>query len=323
MKRPGYDPRLVSALEGVPAFPLLNEETFAVWRAGNAVDMAVFDQALRDAGVTREERVISGPGGEIELTILRPAESTGPLNGLLHIHGGGMVLGNRFGNILDIHIERWVRQFSLVAVSVEYRLAPEHAAPAGVEDCYAALKWVAANAAELGIDPSRIIVEGISGGGGLAAGTVLMARDMGGPSLLAQLLIYPQLDDRNQTPAALQYAVTMGQYVAWPTENNAWAWDAVLGEGHVERDDISVYAAPARATDLSGLPQTFIDAGSAEVFRDEVVSYASRLWAAGTQAELHVWAGGFHGYDLFAPNEPVSVATHAAREDWLRRILDI
>ncbi|GAA0941598.1 hypothetical protein GCM10009559_37240 [Pseudonocardia zijingensis] len=95
----------------------------------------------------------------------------------------------------------------------------------------------------------------------------------------------------------------------------------MLGEGHADRDDISHYAAPGRAADLSGLPPTYLDAGSAEVFRDEVVQYASRLWACGTQAELHIWAGGYHGFDLFAPHAPVSVAARAAREDWLGRVL--
>jgi acetyl esterase/lipase len=231
------------------------------------------------------------------------------------------VLSDRTGNIRELHVLRWIRRFGLVVISPEYRRAPEAPAPAGVEDCYAGLVWVAANARSLNIDPDRIVLAGISGGGGLAAGTALMARDRGGPAPAAQLLICPMLDDRNATVSARQYAATEGPFAGWPAENNAWAWNAVLGEGHADRDDISHYAAPGRAADLSGLPPTYLDAGSAEVFRDEVVQYASRLWACGTQADLHIWAGGYHGFDLFAPHAPVSVAARAAREDWLGRVL--
>ncbi len=320
--RPPYDSALELALEAAPQLPPLGSDTYEHWQTSSVRDMDAFDQALREAGIMREERTIPGPDGEIELLILRPVDSAGPLAGLFAIHGGGMVLGNRFDHITELDFLRWASEYGMVIVSPEYRLAPDHPAPAAVDDCYASLEWVAANAELLGIDPSRIIVSGVSGGGGLAAGAVLMARDRGGPSLLAQLLICPMLDDRNTTASARQYAAAVGPRVVWPTENNKWAWEAVLGKGHVERDDISPYAAPARATDLSGLPPTYLDSGSAEVFRDEVVDYASRLWAAGTQAELHVWAGGFHSFDLVAPTSPVGMASLAVREDWLRRILD-
>jgi acetyl esterase/lipase len=318
--RPGYDPRLEAALEALPAFPVLDDRTVAGWRA-RSPEPAVFAQALRSAGVAREDRTIKGPGGDLELMILRPARAAGTRNGLLAIHGGGMVLGNRTGNIRELHLLEWIARFGLTIVSPEYRLAPEAPAPAALEDCYACLEWMAANADSIGIDPRRIMLWGISGGGALAAGTALLARDSGGPELLAQLLVYPMLDDRNVTASARQYASTEGPFAGWPTETNAWAWNAVLGEGHSTRADISHYAAPARATDLSRLPPAYLDVGSAEVFRDEVVQYASGLWAAGTQAELHVWAGAYHGFDFLAPQEAVSIAAHAARENWLQRIL--
>lgn len=120
----------------------------------------------------------------------------------------------------------------------------------------------------------------------VAAGTVLMARDGGEVNVFAQLLICPMLDDRNATASSQQYHGAAGG--VWPRENNLWAWEAVLGEGRAN-PEISAYSAPARATDLSGLPSTFNDMGSAEVFRGECVDYASRLWAAGVQADLHVW----------------------------------
>jgi acetyl esterase/lipase len=179
--------------------------------------------------------------------------------------------------------------------------------------------WAASQAEGWGADASRIIVGGASGGGGMSAGTVLLARDRGEVDVFAQLLICPMLDDRNITVSSQQYGGEVGG--VWPRENNEWAWDAVLGEGHADRDDVDAYSAPARATDLSGLPSTFIDVGAAEVFRDECVDYASRLWAAGVQTELHVWRGGFHGFDLFGATTPVGRASRAARADWVRRIL--
>lgn len=170
----------------------------------------------------------------------------------------------------------------------------------------------------MGADPARLIVAGASGGGGLAARAVLMARDGPEVNVMAQLLTYPMLDDRNDTVSARQYAGAAG--ATWPRESNRWAWGAVRSHGQSSDDPLG-YTVPARATDLRGLPSTFIDVGSAEVFRDECVTFASRLWAAGVQAELHVWRGGFHGFDLLAPTSAVAKAARAARADWLRRIL--
>ena len=189
----------------------------------------------------------------------------------------------------------WVVDHDAVLVSVDYRLAPEFPDPYPVEDCYAGLVWTAENAAELGIDPERVIITGSSAGGGLSAGTALLARDRKGPKLIGQVLVYPMLDDRNETVSSHQYDGAG----LWDRQSNLLGWTCLLGERR-GTDDVSIYAAPARATDLSGLPPAFIDVGSAEVFRDEDVAYASALWAAGVQAELHVWPGAFHGSDLVA-----------------------
>jgi acetyl esterase/lipase len=318
---PPYDPALLPALAALPDNPLLDDESYEVFRSGAMRDAEAFNRALREAGVVQEERTIVGPGSTIKLLVVRPEVSVSPSICVLAIHSGGMVLGDRFGSITDQDVLHWVTEFGIVVVSPEYRLAPSHPAPAGVDDCYATLEWIAANAAELGIDPGRILVSGVSGGGGLAAGAVLMARDNDGPAVLAQLLVCPMLDDKTATVSARQYRASAERRVLWPTENNRWAWDAVLGEGHVGRDDISPYAAPSRATDFSGLPPTYLDCGSAELFRDEVVDYASRLWGAGTQAELHIWAGGVHAFDLLAPDTLVAIASRTTRENWLRRIL--
>jgi acetyl esterase/lipase len=210
----------------------------------------------------------------------------------------------------------WALEHRAVVATVEYRLAPEHPDPTPVEDCFAGLVWVSEHAAELGGDPERIIVTGTSAGGGLAAGTTLLARDRGGPAVLGQLLVCPMIDDRDATVSTRQFdGVGM-----WDRGANAVGWGALLGERY-GTDDVSVYAAPARARDLSGLPPTFIDVGSAEVFRDEDVDYASRIWADGGVAELHVWPGGTHGYDLIAPQAPISRQALVVRNQWLARIL--
>jgi acetyl esterase/lipase len=160
------------------------------------------------------------------------------------------------------------------------------------------------------------MIAGTSGGGGVCAGTALLARDRGGPPLCGQCLIYPMIDDRNTTVSAKQF---MKEGI-WTGENNAIAWDWILA-GRRGSKDVSIYAAPARATDLSGLPPTSIDCGSAEVFRDENVAYASKLWEDGVQAELHVWPGAWHAFDMYAPKSRLAKVCQDTRMGWVRRIL--
>jgi len=233
---------------------------------------------------------------------------------LYHVHGGGLFSGEaRFdvGTILTL-----VAGLPLTVIAVDYRLAPETPHPGPVEDCYAGLLWIVEHADGLAVDPSRIVVEGSSGGGALAAAVGLLARDRSGPAILGQMLLAPMLDDRNDTPSVRQLA----DVAVWDNTANATAWSALLGDA-CGGPDVSPYAAPARATDLSGLPATFIDVGSVEIFRDEAVSYATRLWQAGNAAELHVWAGGFHGFEQVRPQAALSQDAIAARGRWLRRLL--
>lgn len=169
--------------------------------------------------------------------------------------------------------------------------------------------------AELGINPAKVMVAGSSAGGGLAAGVALYARDHGGPAICAQMLQAPMLDDRLETVSARQYEED-GTFSRGSAETG---WRALLGERN-GGDQVSVHAAPIRAMDLKGLPEAFIEVGSAEVLRDEDVKFAERLWACGVQAELHVWAGACHGFQAFAPGAKISVAAGAAREAWVRRV---
>ncbi|MFB7501666.1 alpha/beta hydrolase fold domain-containing protein [Streptomyces sp. NPDC056161] len=140
------------------------------------------------------------------------------------------------------------------------------------------------------------------------AAVTLLARDRQGPKAMAQLLMSPMLDDRDDTVSSRQYSGTG----SWSRDSNDTGWNALLGERR-KSDAVSVYASSAQAADLPGLPPAFIDVGSAEVFRDEDVACASRLWAFGVQAELHVWAGGFHIFDGAAPTAALSIAALKAR----------
>jgi len=278
--------------------------------------VAPVEDLLSGRPVTHFERTIPGPLGAPDLTVsvFQRTDHAPGGPGIYHIHGGGMVMGDRFlgaDSLID-----WVEQLDAVAVSVEYRLAPENPDPAPVEDCYAGLEWMAANAEELGVDPERLVVAGASAGGGLAAGVALMSRDRGGPALAGQLLIYPMLDDRNESLSSHQF----DGIGVWDRTSNDTGWDALLGDRR-KTSQVSLYAAPARAADLSNLPPAFIDVASAEVFRDEDVAYASTIWACGGDAELHVWPGGFHGFDIFFPQAVLSVLAREARTRWLRRIL--
>lgn len=275
------------------------------------------DAELDPEGVFEfEERQVPGPRGapDVGLLVARPKGLAAHRPVVYYLHGGGMVLGSN-RTTLDFPLE-CARDLGLVLVSADYRLAPEHPHPAPVEDAYAGLLWTAAHAAEIGGDPERIVVAGGSAGGGIAAALALLTRDRRGPRPLAQLLVCPMLDDRNDTVSAYQMADSGG----WDRTANETGWTALLGDRRGTAD-VSPYAAPARARDLSGLPPAYIDVGSAEVFRDEDVAYADRIWQAGGQAELHVWPGGFHGFDQLAPRAALSRTARAARKEWLRRQL--
>ncbi|MFI9467203.1 alpha/beta hydrolase [Streptomyces sp. NPDC052492] len=312
--RPALDPELRTLLADMPLVARLDDEILAQLR--QLPPAPVGSLLARHRAVRREVDVPAEDGAVVRLSVLSPADRDPavPAPCVYWIHGGGMVMGDRFSQI-DIPLE-WLERFGAVVVTVEYRLAPEATGTTAVEDCHQGLTWVARHGEELGIDPFRIVVAGTSAGGGLAAGVCLLARDLGTPPIAAQLLICPMLDHRNATPSSRQYA---GEPGVWTRETNAFAWRAVLGD--LTEGEVPPYVSPARAGDLSGLPTAYVDTGSAEVFRDEDVAYAAGLWAAGGQAELHVWAGGHHGFDALFPEAELSVAARRTRTDWLARVL--
>ncbi|KAJ6140209.1 hypothetical protein N7471_006695 [Penicillium samsonianum] len=320
--RPPYDPELQPILSRFNFTPTVTTAHIEEVRKKSSPTV---DDALAGRAIAHEECTILSSYGSSDLKVsifrptamtARPASSSRCQNrpGIFYTHGGGMIAGNRFlgiGVILD-----WVEKFDAVCVSIEYRIPPEHPDPTPIEDCYAGLQWTSLNARSLGIDPSFLMIAGSSAGGGLAAGTALLARDRGGPLLCAQVLICPMLDDRNITVSSQQY-VDEG---TWSRDSNQTGWKCLLGERRGQ-ENVSIYAAPSRATDLSKLPPAFIDVGTAEVFRDEAVAYATLLWESGVQAELHVWPGGFHGFDLLAPNAILSINARETRSAWVHRLL--
>jgi acetyl esterase/lipase len=231
-----------------------------------------------------------------------------PGSAVLYLHGGGMIFGlEHLGALYDLAVREYVAASSVPMLVVDYRIAPEHPHPTPVEDCYAALVWLAENAAVLGVDPARIAVMGDSAGGGLAAGVCLLARDRGGPAIAQQLLIYPMLDDRTRTPDP-----QMLQYLTWTYDDNVTGWGALLGDA-AGTDEVSPYAAPARAGDLSNLPATYIDVGDLDIFRDEDITYARRLSGAAVPTELHLHPGCPHAFEALARGADVSKRAVADR----------
>lgn len=230
----------------------------------------------------------------VKIRLYRPEKVKGTLPALFWIHGGGYVIG-------DIEMDdQWARKTSLalncVIASVEYRLAPEHPYPAPLEDCYSALRWLVVNANGLGVNVDRIAIGGASAGGGLAAGLGLLVRDRAEIDICYQLLIYPMLDDTNIEQASVDIPDTP----FWSRKNNLIGWSAYL-QKEPGSANIPIYAAPARAKDLGGLPPTFIGVGTPDLFRDEDITYAHRLMKAGVPTELHVYVDGFHAFDVFVP----------------------
>jgi acetyl esterase/lipase len=226
---------------------------------------------------------------------------------VLHFHGGGFIAGSAADSRRDI--QELAANHDCVAISVDYRLAPETPFPGSLEDNYAALLWVYTHAAELGIDRSRIALKGESAGGTHAAALAIAARDRGEVTLCLQVLLYPALDDRTGSTAPVPPYI--GHYM-WTAASNRFAWTSLLGKqaGATEPPTGSV---PARVENLAGLPAAWIGVGSVDLFANEGVEYGRRLMQAGVSTELHVVPGGYHGFDVLVPQAPLSVAF---AEEW-------
>jgi acetyl esterase len=252
-----------------------------------------------DDRVEVENREIPGSAGApgIGVRIYTPVAASDRLPAMLYFHGGAFVIGDLYTE--EYRCLRLAADAGCVVVSVDYRLAPENPFPAGFEDCGTALAWVVAHADELAVDIGRVGVGGASAGGALTAAVAQMARDRGAPALAFQLLIYPVIDDRMDTPSMRSF----GDTPVWTSGSNAQMWDHYLG---VRRDYVSNYAAPGRATDLSDLPPAYVMTAEFDPLRDEGIAYAQRLMQAGVPTDLRCFAGACHGFDLLAPGIALS-----------------
>ena len=240
-------------------------------------------------------------GPDIAVFLYRP-ETTDPHAGaILHIHGGGMVMGSA-QQIQSVPAALAVAAGVPVA-SVEYRLAPEYPFPAPQEDCHSALTWLAAQAEAYGFDASRIVVAGESAGGGLAAALAIMARDLGGPAIAGQLLTYPMLDHRTGSDACPYENPTTGEFI-WTRPSNRFGWGALQGDYQAD-DARRGWFSPSLAEDLSNLPPAYIATGSLDLFFDENLDYARRLVAAGVPVDLHSYAGAIHAFNAI-PDAAIS-----------------
>jgi acetyl esterase/lipase len=304
-----YDPELIPYIAELPTVQDFSTvEKIQALRAMRAEMLVVAPD--RD-DVRKVDRSIPGLSGDPEVTVRIYSPTADPERvrpAILEIHGGGFLLGDI--EMMDAWCQMIAARVDAVVVSVEYRLAPEHPFPAAVHDSYAALLWVAENAASLKVDPERIAIAGQSAGGGIAAGTALLARDEGGPKLCYQLLEIPEIDDRLDTPSMHAFLDTP----FWNRPNAIASWKHYLGPelgselgpepGPERRSEPSIYAAPARAKDLSGLPPAYVSTMEFDPLRDEGIRYALALLEAGISVELHSYAGTFHGSAFMPGAEP-------------------
>lgn len=245
--------------------------------------------------------------GGVRAWVYRPRGRAGDLPALVWLHGGGFVVGTPLQDAAKCR--RIAHEHGIVVVAPFYRLAPDHPAPAALDDAYAVLVTLAEGASTLGVRPDRIAIGGMSAGGGLAAALALRTRDRRGPAPVLQLLVYPMLDDRTAVRTDLDE-----RYVrVWSSASNRFAWRAYLG-GEPGSDAVTHEAAPSRAVSLEGLAPAWIGVGTADVFHDEDVAYAARLRTAGVACTLEVVEGAYHGFDEVSPSAPVVRAFHASAE---------
>ena len=316
--RPLVAPELRAALDVLPTMEL-TPELLAFMRSGRAKEewakppppLSADQQAVRS-----EEVRIPGLRGSPDVRALvytPPGASAAPRPGYLHLHGGGYIAG--MPDMNDAENRSLAHELGCVAVSVDYRLAPETRWPGAVEDAYAALRWLHAEAKALGVDPSRIAIGGESAGGGHAAALAIYARDRGEVPICLQMLDSPMLDDR--TGSSAEPHPSCGEFI-WTPASNRFGWEALLG---VEPGggEVPAAAVPGRVEDLSGLPPAFILVGALDLFVDEDMEYARRLNRAGVPAELHVIPGAYHGFIMAGAETPQAKMLTRLRNEALAR----
>jgi acetyl esterase/lipase len=314
------DKEILAALRAMPrertALSSARRGDWRTLRADTDAAIAAHEAELprRTEVARRDITLVSFDGEQVGARWYAPppeASRGAPGPAVVYLHGGGMISGGMA--LYDRTVAGYAADSGVPFLAVDYRLAPEHPHPAPVQDCLAALQWLHLQAASLGVDRTRVAVMGDSAGGGLAAATALLARDRDLP-LAQQLLIYPMLDDRNTSPDPL-----LQPFAGWTYDHLYTAWHALLGED-IGTDNVPASAAAARATDLAGVADAYIEVGELDLFRDECVDFAVRLARAGSSVELHVWRGCPHGFDRISPAIGVARLAVADRLRVLREL---
>ncbi len=311
-----FDPELMDVIKQMAAAgaatPIAGRDDWRALRATSEAGLQYMESQLpAHATVQRRDFLAKSADGTAVPVRLYTNDGSSPGSAFVYLHGGGMILGSI--ELYDRVVAGYVEASGVPLLSVDYRLAPEAPHPGPVEDAYAGLTWLVDNAAEFDIDPARVGLMGDSGGGGLAAGAALLARERG-ITVAKQILIYPMLDDRNTTPDP-----TLAPFAGWSYDNNYTGWHALLGE-LVGGEDVPSVAAPARAGNLSGLPSTYVEVGELDIFRDQSIEYARRIALTGTSIELHVHPGVPHGFERVIPHSRVGTRS---QDDRIRAIQSI
>ncbi len=254
-------------------------------------------------GISKQVIEVNYPDNShtIQLYVYKPTNATEPLPALYWTHGGGLVVGT--AQLDEVMTKTFAKNLNCVVVSVEYRLAPDFPFPTPLEDVYLGLKWISENGKDLGINTEKIAIGGASAGGGLTAALAQITRDrkeLVSP-IIYQLLMYPMLDYKNTMPLVEGEEDT---YI-WCKANNIFGWTSYLGHSPQE-GNAPKYASALHTENLEGLPPAMILVGGIDLFVEEDIEYAKRLNNAGVSTELHVYPGGFHGFEGVAPNIPIS-----------------
>jgi triacylglycerol lipase len=286
------DPELLPMLEMIPPLEIDHRNLAEVRAQGPLMPVELPPGAEPEPA----EAPARDGASPVPLRIFIPKGAAKLRPAILQIHGGGYVLGS--AEMSDVGNHSLAAEQDAVVVSVDYRLAPETPFPGPLEDCYAGLEWLASHAADLGVDPSRIMVFGQSAGGGLAAALALLARDRGGPKLAAQFLVYPMIDHRTGGDEDVRPNPMVGEFL-WTRPLNRFGWSSLRGEDDIPQERLGHFS-PALAQDLAGLPPAYVATGALDLFLEEDVDYALRLIRAGVPTDLHVYPGAFHAFDLMA-----------------------
>jgi len=288
-KSSNVHPELQSILKKSPAFHYSGKN---LWLTRLLISLMPAPKAPEDISIKNIKIDRRDGNSTIRLRVHQPVKPAHPTPVLIWMHGGGYIIGKP--ELEDGLCNHFVRELGINIVSVDYRLAPKHPFPAGLEDCYSALMWAKQNSESFGFDATRIAIGGTSAGGGLAASLAQLAYDRKEVTPIFQLLTYPMLDDRT----ALHRDIDDSNSPTWSQKSNRFGWASYLGKNY-GMDEMPAYSVPARHEDLTGSPPAWIGVGTLDVFYEEDMMYAQRLKEAGIECDLNIIEGAFHGFDVF------------------------